>query len=526
MSLAELHQDWRARKQAVARLASDRDLNGAATADQLVALISAESLDLGVLNGALQTLVALGRPALERLRPLLTHELSEVRQAAAVVLGQLQPPLGVPMLRHLLEDGDTNVRYHAVEALGQQGARSAVPKLADLAVSGDAFLAFAAVEALACIGDPRALPELVSLLPDPMLGGMAAEALGRIGHPLALGPLRACLESSPEPEQVRQALNLLSPRETDEPRPTDLQTVLAALPGENARQRHELVESGLGLGTPPTVWLRSEQVGLRAAAARWLVLAGQLGGEELLGWWRVEADERARCEMLEICSDEMVLTAALRSAGAAESALAVRRLAELPVERGMPLLQSLPRRSDFWWSIYLCRTLGHWRAGVKWLRELLVDERPPVRAEAARALARADAELAARLLPALLQDPEPDVSEAALRGLALAGEWQLVAEAGDLELLSLSPRPEDLQRALAELPETFEFLATGPNAPALADLELSQAQWHCLNVPVSFEDADPWRRREALFRDYAGLRTLALVDQDDRIRDFASMVAE
>ncbi|MBS2034476.1 HEAT repeat domain-containing protein [bacterium] len=573
--LSALHQDWRARKQAVNRLAAGRDQERAATAEQLVQLIQHESLDLGVLNGALQTLVALGRPALDRLRPLLSHSLSEVRQAAAVVLGQLEPPLGVPMLRQMLNDPDTNVRYHAIEALGQQGARTAVPELVELARGADAFLAFAAVEALGAIGDPRALPELTLLLEEPILMGGAAGALARIGHPLALQPLLQCLSRQAEEEVVaalrrllceqplrlepaqrqlleqhgalpelipleeacrsrdQAALARLLPEEPDRVLPllegeSGLGAILAALPEAGPRVRRLLVQQGLRLGCPEAVlrgWLGCDSPGLRAASASWLMQAGLFQAEDLLGWWQMESEERARCEVLEGCSDELLLAAALRSGGPAEAALAVRRLAEIPARRGLPLLQSLPRPQDFWWSIYLCRTLGSWGVGSKWLAEFLTDARPPLRAEAARALARVDAQAALARLPALLEDAEPDVSEAALEALASLGQWDRVAEAGELQLLAASPRPQDQQRVLAELPDTFESLAAGPNAALLLGLDLSQQQWKQLAPSVSWSDPDPWVRREALLREPERLRPLALLDADQALRGFAERLS-
>lgn len=204
--MKDLHQDWRGRKQAIAEMANEQGERRAVTAAQLVELIRVESMDLGVLNGALQTLVALGKAALARLHPLLEHSLSEVRQAAAVVLGQLEPPLGAPLLQVLLEDKDVNVRYHAIEALGQQRALAAVSRLAELAQGDDAFLSFAALEALVQIADPAVLPDLCALLKRPDLCATAAEALGRIGHPLALPALLTVFR---QPDQVAAAIEAL-----------------------------------------------------------------------------------------------------------------------------------------------------------------------------------------------------------------------------------------------------------------------------------------------------------------------------
>ena len=62
-----------------------------------------------------------------------------------------------------------------------------------IAESGDFFLAFPAIEALVRINDPIVAARLVPLLPDPLLGGTAADALGQLGDENAIEPLVAAL---------------------------------------------------------------------------------------------------------------------------------------------------------------------------------------------------------------------------------------------------------------------------------------------------------------------------------------------
>lgn len=419
--MKDLHQDWRGRKQAIAEMAGERGQQRAVTADQLVDLIREETLDLGVLNGAMQTLIALGPSALPRLQPLLASRNSEVRQAGAVILGQLEPPLGAPILLGLLEDEDVNVRYHAIEALGQQQALAASPRLCALARGSDPFLAFAAVEALGRIGDPAAAPDLRELLDDPVLGESAAEALGVPADE----PVQE--ESSPEPEWLARQLDSV-----------------------DARTRLLYIQRGLQ-GAPPLVILRellghpSESV--RAAATRWLSAVG----EPPEGWQ--DFSPRMRCEVVEEVRSLPVLLEYLGHD--AEGLVVLRRLTEWPSQPELVF----PERDDLWWNVYLCRLLGVWKLRPHWLEERLNDLRAPVRAEAAKGLALADRQRALARLPSLLLDSELDVAESALQALASIGCWQPVREALDEPrlrdfargVLAGSPHQEDLEILPADL---------------------------------------------------------------------------
>ena len=618
--MKDLHQDWRGRKQAIAEMASERGKQRAVTAAELVELIGQESLDLGVLNGSLQTLVALGSAALPRLQPLLEHSLSEVRQAAAVVLGQLDPPLGVPLLLQLLSDGDTNVRYHAVEALGQQQSLAAVERLTEMARGKDDFLAFAALEALAQIADPAVLPDLCLLLSHPMLGGSAAETLGRIGHPAALpcllkqlaaedevaiaieslvranaslavapspwlrGPfaLERAGQSFPDeamleilkvgarPETVQRALSSQDPEvrleaalnlrdqpcllallpefpERVAPALDHPEALAAQLEHVNARTRLLLIQYGLRAETPVAVLRGLLDGPARAAAGRWLAAADALPD----GWLEREPDGRVRCEVLEEVRSLPVLLAFLGHE--AEGLVVLRRLAEWPAQPDL----DLPERDDLWWNVFLCRLLGQWRLRSELLEARLDDLRPPVRAEAAKALALADPQRAVRCLPALLLDSELDVAEAAVQALASAGCWEPVRGALDeprlrdfaLTRLAGSSHRTDLEDLPAQaLLESGNALAYDILLERIEQLSREQCErfreivlqgWRPSRLPARgrrwlplifrdvpevlrelWGDADAWVRRGALVAD-ATLRTFAAEDSDATIRSFA-----
>jgi len=645
-ALGALHEDWRGRKQAIADLASVQGGKRAVTAERLVELIQAESLDLGVLNAALQTLIELGPAALPRLQPLMDDDSPEVRQSAAVVLGQLEAPLGVPRLLTMLEDADPNVRYHAIEGLGQQGALVAVPQLLELATSGDAFLGFAALASLGNIQDPSALPELVELLADPMLADAAAEALGRIGHKLAWRPLLAVLAEVEEAGQALESLvhanadlqvhltpaqreilrsrhhfgvleregvlpaeqlfssvsELLECLAQGAQQPTlrwalehensevrlaaaeklaSTQTLLELLPEyperaaraladaghrqalpplvqhlghPGARIRHQLVAEGLRLGTPISeleAALKSPDAGLRGAAARWLVAAGAFPLDRLKAWLAEEKDERVRTEVLEVLPVSAEGLAVLQAA-AAELVLFNRLLARWPREQGLPLLQ---RRPDLWSCVYLCRTLSQWKAQPEWLVEMLDDLRPPVRAEAAKALARVDPAAAAQRLPMLLLDAELDVAEAALLALGDMHCWDPVLQSLEEPRLratartALAASQDPAHLALLPVgslleshnPIAFELLL--PRLEQLTRPQIERLQraicslgWTPRSLPSTgrrllpmvldgFEsDPDPWVRRAALLRNSEQLAERASADPDDTIRHFATRV--
>ena len=217
-----------------------------------------------------------------------------------------------------------------------------------------------------------------------------------------------------------------------------------------------------------------------------------------------------------------------------------------------------PRGTDLWSGVPWCRTRSQWRLQPAWLEEMLEDLRPPVRAEAAKALARVDAEAARRRLPQLLLDAELDVAEAALLALAEIHCWEPVRQALEEDrlravawrALAQSPDPCDLERVpLANLlearsPAALELLLqhlqelSGPQIEALREA-IAAMQWKPRELPQAgrrllplvltqweelYSDADAWVRRGALLQQFDRLAERAGQDSDDAIRRFVAQV--
>ncbi len=120
---------------------------------------------------------------------------SEARRRAAQGLAQSGDPGALnPLVAALQQDRDGFLQMTAAIALGQLGVPEGVPAL--LAALADAEFAWgsAAENALVRIGS-MAVPFLIDVLPTgtPSLLKHAATALGRIGDPRALGPLLVLL---------------------------------------------------------------------------------------------------------------------------------------------------------------------------------------------------------------------------------------------------------------------------------------------------------------------------------------------
>src|SRR5690606_1041583 len=107
-------------------------------------------------------------------------------------------------LEAALQDPQPNVVAAAAEALGELNDPRAVGALIDLAARRDFWTGNAAAVALGKLGDPRAVPILSELTRDPWLSAEAARALGETGDSAALEALQDMMEM-PE-EQRAQAI--------------------------------------------------------------------------------------------------------------------------------------------------------------------------------------------------------------------------------------------------------------------------------------------------------------------------------
>ncbi|MCX8022468.1 MAG: HEAT repeat domain-containing protein [Syntrophorhabdaceae bacterium] len=172
-------ESWRVRKVAVDALRSRTDFN---TVGSLLKALKEEHKNINILNSALQILTMSELEVTEALIDFLSSEDNELRQYAALSLGEIRDKKAVPYLIKALNDEDINVRYHAVEALGKIKAEDAVEPLLEILETKDFFLTFPAIDALVSIGDERVVPRLVHLLDDEMFAGPAVDAIGVLGN--------------------------------------------------------------------------------------------------------------------------------------------------------------------------------------------------------------------------------------------------------------------------------------------------------------------------------------------------------
>jgi HEAT repeat protein len=128
--------------------------------------------------------------------PYLTEALRDPdhRWLAAKYLGDLGAVQAAEQLIRLLDAADPQVRIAAAQTLGRIRAPAARPRLQEVAFDDEEpGVRSWAIGALGEIGDRDDVDLLLPLLDDPSLRvrGATALALGRIGDPKALVPLRS-----------------------------------------------------------------------------------------------------------------------------------------------------------------------------------------------------------------------------------------------------------------------------------------------------------------------------------------------
>lgn len=177
-----LHSDQRSVREGALRV-------GAMTLadDALVGLLR-EGADDVLRNAGLEMLVQRGQRAVPILVELLSDRDSDVVLQAVIALDRIRDPRPADAIRDLLTHPNANVVQAAVAALGHLGGRSVVSDLLPF-LSADGWLQIAAIEALGDLRAGEGLAALADLLPDAMLGGLAAEAIARIGGPQAFALL-------------------------------------------------------------------------------------------------------------------------------------------------------------------------------------------------------------------------------------------------------------------------------------------------------------------------------------------------
>jgi HEAT repeat protein len=133
---------------------------------------------------------------------------------AAIILGQLGDARAVPALKELLANGDEWQRLWSAYGLAKIGDPAGVPALMVFLTDKNPQWTNRrhAIRALEEVGDKRAVQALISALQDPSpdIRNAAADALGSIGDPSAIGALEALsgdtdTNTSGPPRAVRDA---------------------------------------------------------------------------------------------------------------------------------------------------------------------------------------------------------------------------------------------------------------------------------------------------------------------------------
>lgn len=326
-------------------------------------------------NAARSALSALASPEamrpdapIQQLTERLQHDADvDIRILCANALGESHNPRARLSLERALDDPEPNVVAAAAEALGDLNDPRAVDALVQLARRGDFWTGNAAIASLGELGDVRAVPVLTEMTGNRWLAVEAARALGRVGNAEALPALREMLTQPPDHrrEAMHAAAEIVS-REGISP-PDWMRDAARA---DEDRLITDFVRDGT-----------LEQ-------ARLLGIAGSAAATEaLLQAMRVDPDGAAAVGLELIPPD--VRTDAI-----------LHQLKDATTDELPPLLILMPKLES--------------RHAVEAVGELLAHPEGEVKAAAADALGRADADLTLDVLEALRARPE------ARLGVALA----------------------------------------------------------------------------------------------------------
>lgn len=165
-------------------------------------------------RGVRETVRFLRRVTPSRVRALrqLTETADESsREAAAIAVGSASLDLATAELEHTLADPSPRVRRQAALALGRIGGREAGEAILRHIRSHPDLVEEETLEALGDAAPPGAAEALAPFLRDPRspLRRTAAKALGRLGDPKAVAPLREAAAQTGDPEMRRGALQAL-----------------------------------------------------------------------------------------------------------------------------------------------------------------------------------------------------------------------------------------------------------------------------------------------------------------------------
>lgn len=176
--------------------------------DQLTAYLRNDS-DAVLRNAGLEIFKLRGGRSFAVALKLLQDADWDVVLQAVLILDHVRDPRALEPLRGVLDHPDTNVIQAAILAIGRLGNARSIPDLLPF-LSGDPWLQMATVQALGDLRAPAAIRPLTDLLPDLLVGGMAAEAVARIGGVAAYRALASHWILYSEQLETESVLGLLA----------------------------------------------------------------------------------------------------------------------------------------------------------------------------------------------------------------------------------------------------------------------------------------------------------------------------
>jgi HEAT repeat protein len=168
-----------------------------------------EDGDATLRNAGSEIFLLRGSRSLPAVLPLLGDRDPDVVLQAVLILDRLRDPRALEALYGVLAHADVNVQQEAILAVGRLGDGRAVPHLLPF-LAADPWLQMAAVQALGDLRAAGGIAPLTALLPDPLLGSLAAESLARIGGQAAFAALAARWCESAEGDETEAMAGLLA----------------------------------------------------------------------------------------------------------------------------------------------------------------------------------------------------------------------------------------------------------------------------------------------------------------------------
>lgn len=275
---------WRIRKQACAAALEMIEAGDAGLAPLGVVLLRAivQGENVGLRNAALEVLGRVGERALEPLVSAYDEVVPSARKFILDALGEGGDARALPTLLRALDSEDPNTRAASIEALSRVGGPEAERALAERLRGHDPFEAMAALDGLERLRARLPYNTLAPLLADRLLRRGALPLLGRCGDPRAAEALGAALgdaSSHLAGASVCALWNLL---------------------GANVDSEKAVIQVAAELGAPEREGLlhllASDEEAVRAAAARIAIWARE--GEALGAVSQMAADGLLDAEAL------------------------------------------------------------------------------------------------------------------------------------------------------------------------------------------------------------------------------------